>query len=143
MIYGRLALSDIDGSLKSLNQKLDWIINRLNYLENVLTESQQYPEVVEFLQSLKLGTAMYGEPLKTLNRIVSARHLIESTAQKDEINKIILNYIALKGPRNISELTREVGRQRGKASRTTIRKRVKQLVDSKALVKEDSRYRLP
>jgi hypothetical protein len=142
-IYVRLALSDIDGSLKSLNAKLDWIINRLNYLETVLTESQQYPEVVEFLQSLKLGTAMYGEPLKTLNRIVSARHLIESTAQKDEINKIILNYIALKGPKNISELTREVGRQRGKASRTTIRKKVKQLVDSKALMKEGTRYRLP
>jgi hypothetical protein len=138
-----LALSDIEGSLKSLNKKLDWIINRLNYLEAVLTESQQYPEVVEFLQSLKLGTALYGEPLKTLDRIVSARHLIESTAQKDEINKIILNYIAVKGPKNISELTREVGRQRGKASRTTIRKKVKQLVDSKALMKEGTRYRLP
>jgi hypothetical protein len=138
-----LALSDIEGSLKSLNEKLDWIISRLNYLETVLTESQQYPEVVEFLQSMKLGTAMYGEPLKTLNRIVSARHLIESTAQKDEVNKIILNYIAVKGPKNISELTREVGRQRGKASRTTIRKKVKQLLDSKALAKEGTRYRLP
>jgi hypothetical protein len=136
-------LSDIDGSLKSLNQKLDWIINRLNYLEAVLTESQQYPEVVDFLQSLKLGTALYGEPLKTLNQIVSARQLIESTAQKDEVNKIILNYIAVKGPRNISELTREIGRQRGKASRTTTRKKVKQLVESKALVREGSRYRLP
>lgn len=136
-------MSDIDGSLKSLNAKLDWIINRLNYLENVLTESQQYPEVVEFLQSLKLGTALYGEPLKTLNNIVSARQLIESTAQKDEINKIILNYIALKGPKNISELSREIRRQRGKASRTTVRKKVKQLVDSKALVKEGNRYHLP
>ena len=136
-------MSDIDGSLKSLNQKLDWIISRLNYLEAVLTESQQYPEVVDFLQSLKLGTALYGEPLKTLNQIVSARQLIESTAQKDEVNKIILNYIAVKGPRNISELTREIGRQRGKASRTTTRKKVKQLVESKALVREGSRYRLP
>jgi hypothetical protein len=136
-------LSDVEGSLKSLNEKLDWIINRLNYLESVLTESQQYPEVVDFLQSLKLGTALYGEPLKTLDRLVSARHLIESTAQKDEVNKIILNYIALKGPKNISELAREVGRQRGKASRTTVRKKVKQLVDSQALMKEGSRYRLP
>lgn len=136
-------MPDIDGSLKSLNEKLDWIINRLNYLENVLIESQQYPEVVTFLQSLKLGTALYGEPLKTLNRLVSARKLIESTSQKDEINKIILNYIALKGPKNISELTREVGRQRGKKSRTTIRKKVKQLLKSKALTKEGTRYRLP
>ncbi|MFA5365465.1 MAG: hypothetical protein WC325_09835 [Candidatus Bathyarchaeia archaeon] len=126
-----------------MNQKLDWIINRLDYLENVLTESQQYPEVVTFLQTLKLGTAMYGEPLKTLNRIVSARKLIDSISEKDEINKIILNYIALKGPKNVSELTREVSRQRGKASRTTIRNRIKQLVDSNALIKDDTRYRLP
>jgi len=136
-------LSDINGSLKALNEKLDWIINRLNYLETVLTESQKYPEVVSFLRNLKLGTALYGEPLKTLNRLVSASHLIKSTSQRDEINKIILNYIALKGPKNISELTREIRRQRGKASRTTIRKRVKQLVQSKALVKEGNRYRLP
>lgn len=136
-------MSDIDGSLKSLNQKLDWIINRLNYLEAVLTESQQYPEVVDFLQNLKMGTAMYGEPLKVLNRIVSARKLIDSTEQKDEVNKIILNYIAVKGPKNISELAREIGRQRGKASRTTTRKKVKLLVESKALVKDGSRYRLP
>jgi hypothetical protein len=136
-------LSDIDGSLKSLNKKLDWIINRLDYLENVLTESQQYPEVVTFLQNLKLGTAVYGEPLKTLNRIVSARKLIESLSEKDEINKIILNYIALKGPKNISEITREVGRQRGKSSRTTVRNRIKKLVESKALIKEKTRYRTP
>jgi hypothetical protein len=138
-----LALSDIDGSLKSLNAKLDWIINRLNYLETVLAESQQYPEVVDFLQNIKLGTAIYGEPLKTLNRIVSARKLIESTSIKDEINKIILNYIALKGPKNISELTRELKRQRGKASRTTVRSRIKYLIDSKALIKDGNRYRLP
>jgi hypothetical protein len=138
-----LALSDIEGSLKSLNKKLDWIIDRLNYLETVLAESQQYPEVVDFLQNIKIGTAMYGEPLKTLNRIVSARKLIESISIKDEINKIILNYIALKGPKNISEITREIKRQRGKASRTTIRKKVKKLLESKALTKDKTRYRLP
>jgi len=138
-----LALSDIDSSLKNLNKKLDWIINRLNYLETVLAESQQYPEVVDFLQNIKIGTAMYGEPLKTLNRIVSARKLIDSTSIKDEINKIILNYIALKGPKNISELTRELKRQRGKASRTTVRSRIKYLIDSKALIKDGNSYRLP
>jgi hypothetical protein len=75
---------------------------------------------------------MYGEPLKTLNRIVSARKLINSTSIKDEINKIILNYLAVKGPKNISELTREIKRQRGKASRTTVRNRIKYLIEKKS-----------
>ena len=138
-----MPLSDIGGSIKNLNEKLDWIINRLNYLENVLTESQQYPEVVDFLQNIKIGTAMYGEPLKTLNRIVSARKLIESTSVKDEINKIILNYLAVKGPKNVSEVTREIKRQRGKASRTTVRNRIKFLIQTKALIKDGNCYRLP
>ena len=86
---------------------------------------------------------MYGEPLRTLNRIVSAKKLIESTSVKDEINKIIVNYLALKGPKNISELTREIKRQRGKASRTTVRNRIKYLLETKALVKDGKRYRLP
>ena len=86
---------------------------------------------------------MYGEPLRTLNRIVSAKKLIESTSVKDEINKIIVNYLALKGPKNISELTREIKRQRGKASRTTVRNRIKYLIETKALVKDGKRYRLP
>jgi len=86
---------------------------------------------------------MYGEPLKTLNRIVSAKKLIESTSVKDEINKIILNYLAVKGPKNISEVTREIKRQRGKASRTTVRNRIKHLIETGALIKDGKRYRLP
>ncbi len=129
-------------SLESLNEKLDWIVRRLNYLEAVLTESQKYPEVVGFLRSLKIGTALYGEPLKTLDRLISARRLVKSTSQQDEINRIILNAIALKGHQNISQLTREVQYQRGKASRTTVRKRVKKLLQSKAIIKEGNYYRL-
>jgi len=130
-------------SLSSLNEKLDWIVRRLNHLEAVLTESQKYPEVVGFLRSLRIGTALYGEPLKTLDRLVSARRLIESTSQKDEISRIIINAISLKGPQNISQLTRQVQYQRGKASRTTIRKRVRKLLESKALIKEGNDYCLP
>ncbi len=136
-------MSDIQDSLASLSEKLDWIIRRLNYLESVLAESQQYPEVVSFLRSLKIGTIVYDEPLKTLNRLISVRHLLESAPSKDEVNRIVLNTIALKGPQNISQLTREIQYQRGKSSRTTVRKRVDSLVKTKVLVREGTRYLLP
>jgi hypothetical protein len=135
-------LPDTEVSLKSLNEKLEWIIRRLDYLEAVLTENQKYPEVVAFLRSLKMGTALYGEPLKTLDRLVSAERLLESASLRDEMSRIILNAIALKGPQNISQLTREVQYQKGRGSRTTVRERVKELLQSKALVKEGNRYRL-
>ncbi len=137
-----MELPDTEVSLKSLNEKLDWIIRRLDYLETVLTENQKYPEVVAFLRSIKTGTALYGEPLKTLDRLVSAERLLESASPKDETSRIILNAIALKGPQNISQLTREVQSQKGKGSRTTVRERVKRLLQSKALVKVGNRYRL-
>jgi hypothetical protein len=121
-------LSDIEKSLKSLNEKLNWIIQRLDFLEALLIENEEYPEVVSFLRSIRYGTTLYGEPLKTLERLVSAKQLIESVSQTDEITKTIINHIALKGPRNISQLAREMKYHRGKASRTTIRKKVKQII---------------
>ena len=136
-------MSDIQDSLASLSEKLDWIIRRLNYLESVLAESQQYPEVAGFLRSLKMGAIVYDEPLKTLNRLISVRRLLESAPAKDEVNRIILNTIALKGPQNISLLTREIQYQRGKSSRTTVRKRVDSLVKSEALIRDGTRYLLP
>jgi hypothetical protein len=135
-------LSDIEKSLKSLNEKLNWIIQRLDFLEALLIENEEYPEVVSFLRSIRYGTTLYGEPLKTLERLVSAKQLIESVSQTDEITKTIINHIALKGPRNISQLAREMKYHRGKASRTTIRKKVKQLIQSKILIKEGNYYRL-
>lgn len=135
-------MSSEEVSLKSLYEKLDWIIQRLNYIEAILTESQKYPEVINLLRSLKMWTVLYGEPLKTLDRLVYARQLIESISKRDEISRIIINTIALKGPQNISQLTREVRYQRGKASRSTIRKRVNQIIEEKALIKEGTYYRL-
>lgn len=135
-------MSDIEKSLKSLNEKLNWIIQRLDFLEALLIENEEYPEVVSFLRSIRYGTILYGEPLKTLERLVSAKQLIESVSQTDEITKTIINHIALKGPRNISQLAREMKYHRGKASRMTIRKKVKQLIQSKILIKEGNYYRL-
>jgi len=129
-------------SLESLNKKMDWIVNRLNYLETFLAESQKYPEVISFLRSLRMGTAIYGEPLKTLDRLVSAKRVVETTSKQDEISRIIVNAIALRGRLNISQLTGEVRAQRGRASRTTVRRRAKSLLENRALIKEGSYYRL-
>jgi hypothetical protein len=137
-----VALSDIETSLKALNEKLDWIIQRLDYLEAVLTESQQYPEVLDFLRSLRVGTALYGEPLKTLDRLISVQRLVTSSAQRDEISKIILHTLALHGSLNLSQLTREVRSQRGRASRVTVRKRAKALLQTGAVRKDGTVYTL-
>jgi hypothetical protein len=135
-------LPDIEDSLKSLNEKLDWIVHRLSYLEAVLVENQQHPEVVSFLRGLRAGTSMYGEPLKVLSGLLSVSKLLESSGQRDETTRLILNVIAVRGPQNISQLAREIQHQKGKGSRTTVRKRVKELVEDNVLAKQGDKYGL-
>ena len=116
--------------LKALNEKLERMIHRLDYLEAILTESRQYPEIAQLMGDLKVGAALYGEPLKLIQRLLGVRrHLERNPESRDEVSRIILNALALKGPMNISQMTREVARERGSASRVTVRKRVHSLLE--------------
>ena len=123
-------MSGLENDLKKVNDKLEAVIKRLDYLEAVLTESRRYPEVTGLMRDLKVGTALYGEPLKLIQRLIGVRRVIERGEEhRDDISRIILNSLAIKGPMNISSLTREVASARGKASRVTVRKKVTQLLE--------------
>ena len=137
-------LSGAEEELKSLNEKMERMMRRLDYLEAILTESRQYPELAQLMGDLKVGAALYGEPLKLIQRLLGVRRYLEKTPDsRDEVSRIILNSLALKGPMNISQMTREVERERGTASRVTVRKRVQDLFEEEAIEKgEGYEYRL-
>ncbi len=137
-------MSSIERDLRELNEKLERVMSRLDYLEAILTESRRYPELARLMGDLKVGAALYGEPLKLIQRLLTVRrHLERSAASRDDVSRIILNALALKGPMNISQLTREVARERGSASRVTVRKRVNILLDKGVIEKgEGFLYRL-
>lgn len=116
--------------LKALNEKLEIIMRRLDYLEAVLTETKQYPELAQIMGGLRVGTALYREPLKLIERLIGVRRYLEKTPEsRDEVSRIILNTLAIKGPMNVSALTREVAGEKGSASRVTVRKRLLSLVE--------------
>jgi hypothetical protein len=137
-------LSGMERDLRELNEKLEQMMRRLDYLEAILTESRQYPELAQIMGDLKVGAALYGEPLKLIQRLLGVRRfLAKSPESRDDVSRIILNALALKGPMNISQLTREVERERGSASRVTVRKRVRDLLDEGVIEKGDGfEYRL-
>ena len=137
-------MSDTEDGLKALNEKLERMMQRLDYLEAILTESRQYPEIARLMGDLKVGAALYGEPLKLIQRLIGVRrHLDRTPESRDEVSRIILNALALKGPMNISALTREVATERGSASRVTVRKRVTDLLEEGVIEKgEGFDYRL-
>jgi hypothetical protein len=137
-------LSGAEEDLKSLNEKMERMMRRLDFIEAMLTESRQYPELARLMGDLKVGAALYGEPLKLIQRLLGVRrYLMKTPDSRDEVSRIILNSLALKGPMNISQMTREAERERGTASRVTVRKRVQDLLEEGAIEKGDGfEYRL-
>jgi hypothetical protein len=123
-------LSGLEDDLKELNEKLGIMMKRLDYMEALLTQNQEYPELSKVMGSLKVGTSLYSEPLKLIQRLICVqRRLKRSDERRDEVSRIIMNVLAIKGPQNISGLTSEVQRERGTGSRVTVRKKIVALVE--------------
>ncbi len=132
------------GDLRDLNDKLEEVINRLNSLEAMITETRKFPEVASLMRDLKIGAQLYDEPLKMIQRLIEVKHFLDRNLEsRDEITREILNSLALKGPMNISELTREMKSIRGKASRVTMKKHLDTLAEKKMVTRnENGRYQL-
>jgi DNA-binding transcriptional ArsR family regulator len=134
----------MSGDLNDINKKLEEVIRRLNSLEAMITETRKYPEVASLMRDLKIGAQLYDEPLKMIQRLLEVKHYLDQNMDsRDEITREILNALALKGPMNISELTRELANVRGKASRVTVKKHIDALLKQKIVSKsETGRYQL-
>jgi len=116
--------------LEEIIKKLDSILRRLEVLEEIILEKPEYADFASSLKLLSFGLRAYGEPLKVLSRLKSAeRYLKHSRVRRDEISRCIIQALALRGPLNISAITREVRSMRGKASRRTIRAKIQALRD--------------
>jgi hypothetical protein len=137
-------MSGLEDELKRLNEKFEFMMKRLDYIEALMTQSNEYPELSNVMGSLRVGTSLYSEPLKLIQRLLSVqRKLKHSEEARDEISRIILNVLAIKGPQNVSSLTREVQIERGTGSRVTIRKKLLELVEEGLVKKgEGHEYKL-
>ena len=123
-------MSGLEDELKELNEKFELMMKRLDYMEALMTQNQEYPELSKIMSGLRVGTSLYSEPLKLIQRLMSVqRRLKRSEEPRDEISRIILNVLAIKGPQNVSSLTREVQIERGTGSRVTIRKKLLELME--------------
>lgn len=117
--------------IRNLDQKLDTIIKRLDTIEAAVAASQQTSQLSGVLSDLRSGIALYSEPLKAIQRLYDARRFLKIQAvEKDEISRLIVQSLAMRGELNVSQIERAVRAQRGSASRRIIRQRLKALQQS-------------
>jgi hypothetical protein len=125
---------------EELSDKLDQIIRRLDLLEELILEKPELRGFAAALGLTKLGLNLYGDPLKAISRLKNAeKYLRQGSVAQDEISRCIIQALAVKGPLNISAITRQVIVMRGKASRRIVRERVKKLEKQEILIKKDGR----
>ncbi|MBS7607033.1 MAG: hypothetical protein QXJ19_07235 [Candidatus Bathyarchaeia archaeon] len=120
--------------LEEISRKLDAILNKLSLLEQLALEDPKYVGSAETLKLTRIFLSLYGEPLKILARLRAAESYIHhESIRRDEIARYIIQALAIRGPMNISSVTREVKLMRGKASRRIIRERLKKLEKAKII----------
>ena len=117
------------GSIKELDQKLDTIMSRLATIEQVLSESLEHPELASTISGLRAGVLLVKEPITALERLSTAsKYVRRRSVEKDEISRLIIQTLALKGPQNTSQIERAIREARGHASRRIIRSRIQNLI---------------
>jgi Fic family protein len=128
--HRKVKLEQSDGDkMKELDRKLDTIMNRLETIERVLSDSLERPELASTISNLRAGVLLVKEPIRALERLSTATNYIHRrSVEKDEISRLIIQTLALNGPQNTSQIERAIREARGHASRRIIRSRIRNLI---------------
>ncbi len=123
---------NIDQRIKELEEKINYVILQINNLQHKVSENN--PELSQMISLLKILTStlqISKAPFSVISQTLSLKDRIIQQypdIRFDDISKSIIEVLEKKERLNLSQLTEQVRKIRGSASRRIIRERVYKLI---------------
>ncbi len=134
----------LENRMTELEDKINYVILQINNLQHKVSDSN--PELKQMMGLLKILTTslqVTKAPFAVLSQALSLKErLVERFPhlKYDDISKSILAALERKERLNISQLTEQVRKERGSASRRIVRERVDKMIEEGIIQEIDSGY---
>lgn len=126
-------------SRRELIEKMERIEYLLEYLSREIETIKRILGLgggTNILSLLEGGIDVYKVATSEYKRILNIENIIRNI-KMDNLSKEILRIIAYMGPLNITQITMELKRRRGRASRVTVAKKLKEMI-KRSIVREEA-----
>jgi len=122
----------LENRITELEEKINYVILQINNLQHRVSDSNpELKEMMNLLQILTSTLQITKAPFTLLSQTLSMKDRIlemNPDIKYDEISKAIITALERKERLNISQLTEQVRKERGSASRRIVRERVEKLI---------------
>ncbi len=134
----------LENRMAELEEKINYVILQINNLQHKVSDSNpELKQMMGLLQILTTSLQVTKAPFSMISQTLSLKDkLVDRFPQLkyDDISKSILASLERKERLNISQLTEQVRKERGSASRRIVRERVDKMMKDGIIREIDSRY---
>ncbi|MCG3226864.1 MAG: hypothetical protein H7645_08090 [Candidatus Heimdallarchaeota archaeon] len=134
----------LESRINELEEKINYVILQINNLQHKVTEDNpELKQMMGLLQILTSTLQVSKAPFAVISQTLSLKERILERFpdfKYDEISKAIISSLERKERLNISQLTEQVRKERGSASRRIIRERVDKLIEEGIIQEIDTGY---
>lgn len=134
----------VQSRLDAMEEKINYLVEQINEMQDRVT--QDNPELKQVMNMLKVLTStlqLSKAPIQAAKRTMTLKdRIIERfpSIKYDDISRAIVSSLERKGRLNISQLTEQVRKERGSASRRIVRERVNELLEMGVVEEVDEGY---
>ncbi len=135
---------NLEDRMSDLEGKINYVILQINNLQHKVSDSNpELKQMMNLLQILTSTLQISKAPFSIISQTLSLKDRIYDKfpdLKFDAISKTIVNVLDSKGRLNISQLTEQIRKERGSASRRIVRERVDKLIETGVIREVDDGY---